>query len=63
MKISEFISDFFPCLVVKFSIYLNRRVFLMADTKIHVYRIEKTTDVLRAYIYMYFISSNVLKTE
>ena len=28
-KISEFLSEKFPVLVVKFSIYLNRRVFVM----------------------------------
>ena len=28
-KISEFLSENFQCLVVKFSIYLNRRVFVM----------------------------------
>ena len=28
-KISEFFSEIFQCLVVKFSIYLNRRVFVM----------------------------------
>ena len=30
MKISEFLSENFQFLVVKFSIYLNRRVFSMA---------------------------------
>ena len=29
MKISEFVSENFQFLVVKFSIYLNRRVFVM----------------------------------
>ena len=29
MKISEFLSENFQFLEVKFSIYLNRRVFLM----------------------------------
>ena len=29
MKISEFLSENFQFLVVKFSIYLNRRVFVM----------------------------------
>ena len=29
MKISEFLSEYFQFLVVKFSIYLNRRVFVM----------------------------------
>ena len=28
-KISEFLSENFPFLVVKFSVYLNRLVFLM----------------------------------
>ena len=30
-KISEFLSENFQFLVVKFSIYLNRRVFIMYD--------------------------------
>ena len=29
MKVSEFLSENFPFLVVKFSIYLNGRVFVM----------------------------------
>ena len=29
MKISEFLSENFPCFVVIFSIYLNRHVFIM----------------------------------
>ena len=29
MKISEFLSENFQCLVVKFSMYLNKRVFVL----------------------------------
>ena len=32
MKLSEFLSDNLQFLVVKFSIYLNRRVFVMEDS-------------------------------
>ena len=32
MKLSDFLSENFPFLVVKFSIYLNRRVFAMYST-------------------------------
>ena len=32
MKIPEFLSENFPFLVVKFSVYLNRRVFVMDFT-------------------------------
>ena len=31
MKLSDFLSKYFQFLVVKFSIYLNRRVFVMDD--------------------------------
>ena len=33
MKISEFLSENFQFLVVKFSIYLNRHVFVMISDK------------------------------
>ena len=32
MKISEFLSENFQFLVVKFSLYLNRRVFVMTSS-------------------------------
>ena len=32
-KFSEFLFESFPCLVVNFLIYLNRRVFVMAVCK------------------------------
>ena len=31
MKISEFLSENFHVLVVKFSVYLNRHVFIMVE--------------------------------
>ena len=42
MKISEFLSENFPFLEVKFSIFLNRRVFVM----IRIYTVHNpVTDV------------------
>ena len=35
LDISDFLSENFQCLVVKFSIYLNRRVFVMYINKVH----------------------------
>ena len=35
MKISEFLSENFHVLVVKFSIYLNRRVFVIGPRRVH----------------------------
>ena len=38
MKNISFLSDFFQFLVVKFSIYLNRRVFVMSNFRSGVIR-------------------------
>ena len=39
-KISEFLSEKFQFLVVKFSVYLNRRVFVMPNVRTNMVRTE-----------------------
>ena len=43
-KMSEFLSENFHFLVVKFSVYLNRRVFVMDVLVYHIYPITCILD-------------------
>ena len=39
LKISEFLSENFHFLLVKFSVYLNRRVFVMVFSRSHIHMV------------------------
>ena len=48
-KISEFLSEIFLVLVVKFSIYLNKRIFVMTDFRYLRQRLTKSTNGMCAH--------------
>ena len=54
-NIRFFLSENFPFLVIKFSIYLNRRVFVMKDTEVVklVQILEEVWLEVNAFQYLY----------